>query len=62
MKLRISKDFMIGVLCGVAGTLYFTAKKFANALEEKDKEPELDGDAEMPDFDENLFSQEFRRV
>jgi len=63
--MRITKDFIIGVLCGTAGTLYFTAKKFADALvEEKKKEdkPEIDFNADMPAFDEDIFSQDIRRV
>lgn len=32
MKIKITKDFMLGVLAGASGVLYLTSKKFADII------------------------------
>lgn len=56
MRLKITKDFVLGVLVGTAGTLYFTAQKFADIIRKEPEkvEPEIVDD--FSEFDDSLFN------
>lgn len=49
MNIKISKDFILGAVAGTIGTLYFTAKKFADIIRAEKVDTEIIDDKETED-------------